>query len=398
VGAGGGRPDVDAAAWSVSPAALASAPMSPVIARIERELRDIWTSPTAPGDTPKTRVCTMNLVVIAGSREIAERYTSVVDEVTASIPARAIVVSLEPDAPAATLEGEATAVCAVGGESQTVCSERVRLSATGSTCARVASAVEALCVPEIPTTLVWLGRVHVDDPVFLTIANQAERVILDTEYTSLASLMKLAAWARAERERPAVADLAWTRLAVWQELCARFFDDPKMRDHAYGITKLTLIQASEAGARLGSEGALLLGWLATRLGWKLQRLGGAMRFRRPDGGHVTVTLNSVARPSEVAPAALAGIKLEAEAGGVKATGSVVRDLASGIEGQSPDADMVRWQLDVPFPVATEQRVRLRDNKGGKLLVRTLHRPVSDPTLSDAVAFAEQVFEDGLICT
>jgi hypothetical protein len=57
-----------------------------------------------------------------------------------------------------------------------------------------------------------------------------------------------------------------------------------------------------------------------------------------------------------------------------------------------------WKLDVPFPVATEQRVRLRDNKGGKLLVRTLHRPVSDPTLSAAVAFAEQVFEDGLVCS
>jgi glucose-6-phosphate dehydrogenase assembly protein OpcA len=371
--------------------------MSPVIASIERQLRDLWTTPTAPGELPKTRVCTMNLVVIAGSSAIADRYTSVVDEVTASIPARAIVVSLEPDAPGAALSGDATAVCAVG-ESQGVCSERVRLAASGSTCARVASAVEALCVPEIPTTLVWLGRVHVDDPVFLAIANTAERVILDTEYTSLGSLMKLAAWARAEVGRPAVADLAWTRLAVWQELCARFFDDPKMRGHAQGIVKLTLSQASDPGTRLGSEGALLLGWLATRLGWKLQRLGGAMRFRRPDGGHVGVSLTAVKRPEEVAPAALAGLSLEAEADGVRAKGSIVRDLGSGMEGQSPDADVVLWRLDVPFPVATEQRVRLRDNKGGKLLVRTLHRPVSDPTLSEAVAFAEQVFEDGLVCT
>jgi glucose-6-phosphate dehydrogenase assembly protein OpcA len=389
---------VSEAPWSMSPSALAGAPMSPVIARIERELREIWAAPVLPGEAPKTRVCTMNLVVVAGNRTMADRYTGIVDEVTGSIPGRAIVVALEPDSPAATLDGDATAVGAGGGESQGVFSERVRLTATGSTCARVASAVESLCVPEIPTTLVWLGRVHVDDPVFLALANTAQRVILDTEYTSLGSLMKLAAWARAEEGRPAVADLAWTRLAVWQELCARFFDDPNMRDHAQGVTRLTLSQASEPGTRLGSEGSLLLGWVATRLGWKVQRLGGAMRFRRPDGGQVALTLSSVARPQEVAPAALAGLTLEAESGGVKAIGSINRDLASGMEGKSPDADMVLWKLDVPLPTATEQRVRLRDNKGGKLLVRTLHRPVSDPTLSEAVAFAEQIYEDGLICT
>ena len=371
--------------------------MSPVIARIEKELREIWDVPVAPGEAPRTRVCTMNLVVVASSRVLADRYIAVVDEVTSVIPARAIVVALEPDAPGATLDGEATAV--FGGEAQgAAASERVRLIATGSTCARVASAVETLCVPEIPTTRVWLGRVHVDDPVFLALANRSERVVLDTEYTSLHSLMKLAGWARAEKERPAVADLAWTRLAVWQELCARFFDDPKMRDLAYGITRLTLSQASESGARLGSEGALLLGWLATRLGWKLQRLGGAMRFRRPDGGQVALTLSAVARPQEVAPSALAGIVLDAEANGGKATGSIERALGSGLLGKSADADRGRWKLDVPLPTATEQHVRLRDNKGGKLLVRTLHRPVSDPTLTDAVAFAEQIFEDGLVCT
>jgi len=384
------------APWSLTPSALAGTPMSPVITRIEKELREIWTT---PGEAPRTRVCTMNLIVIAGSQAIADRYVSVIDDVTASIPARAILVALEPNAPAATLDGEASAVVSAGGENPgETCSERVRLTATGSTCARVASAVEALSVPEIPTTLVWLGRVHVDDPVFLALATEAQRVVLDTEYTSLGSLMKLAAWARAEPGRPAVADLAWTRLAVWQELCARFFDDPKMRELAQGVTRLTLSQASEGGARLGSEGALLLGWLATRLGWKLQRLGGAMRFRRPDGGQVALTLQAITRPEEVAPAALAGLVLEAEVGAIKARGSIQRDLGSGRDGQSADADMVLWKLDVPFPTATEQRVRLRDNKGGKLLVRTLHRPVSDPTLSEAVAFAEQIFEDGLICS
>jgi hypothetical protein len=380
------------------PPSMASAPMSSVIARIEKELLDIWAAPTKAGEAPKSRVCTMNLVVVASSRELAERYTVVVDEVTSSVPVRAIVVALEPEAPVSAFEGGATAVCAVApGSTGALCSERLTLFARGSACARVGSAVEALCVPEMPTTVVWLERVHVDDPVFLSIASEAERVVLDTEFTSLSSLLKLARWARAEPGRPKVADLAWTRLSLWQELSARFFDAPNLRAHAHGITRLALKQASDPGERLGSEGALFLGWIATRLDWKIQRMGGALRFRRPDGGLVALSLTAVPRPKEVAPKALAYVGMEAEAGRVVAKGSIERDLVSGLAGQTADADVLAWRLDVQLPSATEQRVRLRANKGADLLVHTLHRPVNDPALMESIAFAEQLTEDGLVC-
>ncbi len=84
---------------------------SAILARIERELREMWTAPLAPGEAPKSRACTMNLVVAASSREIADRYTPVIDEVTAALPSRAIVVALEADAPTRPLGGQATAVC-----------------------------------------------------------------------------------------------------------------------------------------------------------------------------------------------------------------------------------------------------------------------------------------------
>ena len=41
-------------------------PTSAIIERLERELRELWV--TAPGETPKSRVCLMNLVVAVGSR------------------------------------------------------------------------------------------------------------------------------------------------------------------------------------------------------------------------------------------------------------------------------------------------------------------------------------------
>jgi glucose-6-phosphate dehydrogenase assembly protein OpcA len=79
-------------------------------------------------------------------------------------------------------------------------------------------------VPELPTTLVWLGRVHVDDPVFQDLASDAQRIILDSEYTSLASVIHVAKWARTKPDAPKITDLAWTRISVWQEMLARFFD------------------------------------------------------------------------------------------------------------------------------------------------------------------------------
>ncbi len=374
------------------------APASGVLSRIERELLEIWSTPASPGEPPKARVCTMNLVVVAGEREIASLYTPVVDDVTRSIPARAIIVALDPDAHDNALEADTTAVCARGESGEVVCSERVRLVALGGVCDRVGSAVEALCVPELPTTVVWLGRVHVDDPVFLSVAANAQRIVLDTDYTSLTSLLHLARWAREDPTRPHLADLAWTRLSTWQELCARFFDDASTTGLANAVTRVAVRQASDPGTRLGSEGALLLGWLATRLGWKTSRIGGALRFKRPDGGTVGLHLGTVKRPAEVAPTALAGVTIEAERDGVRLKGTIERELGSGLAAATPDADVLVWRLEVEGKQALEQRVRLSANKGAKVLERTLHRPTEDPALTESVAFAEEVFEDGVVCS
>jgi glucose-6-phosphate dehydrogenase assembly protein OpcA len=252
--------------------------------------------------------------------------------------------------------------------------------------------------------VVWLGRVHVHDPVFLAIASEAQRIVLDTEYTSVASLLHLARWASesAPAARPKVADLAWTRLAVWQEMCARFFDAPRLRELAMKVTRLSLRQASEPGAPLGSEAALMLGWFATRLGWKVARVGGNVRYRRPDGGTVAVEIGAVARPPEVAPAALAAVAVDAEHDGVTARGTLTRELASGTEETADlasvrtDKDVLVWRMEANVPTPVEQTVRLRANKGARLLERTLHRPPHDPALVEAAMFAEQVLADGVV--
>jgi len=370
------------------PPSVSRVPFSSVVGRLELELRDLW-APPAPGEPLRSRACTMNLVVVTSSLAVAERYTPVVDEVTQAIPCRAIVVTMTPSSTETSLDGEVSAVC---GVDNMACSERVSIHASGAACPRVASVVDTLMVPELPTTLVWLARLHMGDPVFLELAADSQRVVLDTDYTSLSSLLALSKWAREGRSTVAVADLAWTRIAVWQDMCARFFDDEAMQPLAQGVESLRIVQMSDTGARLGAEAALLLGWLASRLGWRLEPLGGSLRFRRADGKAVSVDLGATPPHARVAPLAIASVSMRASAGGITAAGTVTRDFDGDV------ADVLRYKLDVNLPCSGEQTIRLGPNTGARVLERTLHRPMHDEALAAAVAFAEKLDDDGATCT
>ena len=71
----------------------------------------------------------------------------------------------------------------------------------------MASAVDSLREPEMPTALVWLGPVHAGDAIFVGLAEGTQRIVLDTERTSLASLVTLARWADGEGSPPKIAEL-----------------------------------------------------------------------------------------------------------------------------------------------------------------------------------------------
>jgi glucose-6-phosphate dehydrogenase assembly protein OpcA len=373
-----------------------------VLARVDEELRALWATPPAPGEMAKARACTMNLVVIAATTELADRWVPIVDQVLLGLPARAIVVGLDPDGPEG-LEATTSAVCTPGESGgPAVCSERVTLVARGAVCARLASCVSTLCATDVPTALVWLGRVHADDPTFAALARDAGRIVLDAAAGSLASLANVVYWARARAaaDRPGVADLAWTRLAPWQELCARMFDEPRLRALAGRVSRVTLVQASPAGVPLGSEGALLLGWLATRLGWKAASLAGKLRLLRPDpvAGEVTVEIVLRAEPARPAPRdALLAIQLEAAGADLSIRGEVAREPGPS----DPHGDAAAWRLEVRAggspPQMQEQRVRLRADEPARLLERTLHRPPHDAALAEAVAWADELRGEELAC-
>ena len=364
-----------------------------VLGRVERELRAFWSSPPAPGETPKARACTRNLVVVAGTPGLADRWVAAVDVVLQAVPARAIVVGLDPDG-ADGLEATTSAVCTPGESGgPPVCSERVTLQARGAACARVASCVDTLCAADVPTTLVWLGRVHPDDLLFVPLARGADRVILDSAQGSVADVAHVVRWAgaRPAGERPGVADLAWTRLAPWHELCARMFDEPRLHGLAANVTRVGIVQACDAGTALASEGALLLGWLATRLSWKATSLAGKLRLARPDEGAVRVQLGAE-RAAQAPRGALFAVQIEATAGQLAITGAVRREQG--------EADAAIWRLEVTCRGETqriEQRVRLRASELAPLLERTIRRQSHDEALVESVAWADGLLGEELAC-
>jgi hypothetical protein len=364
-----------------------------VLGRIDRELRGYWSSPPPPGETPSAHASTRNLVVVTGAQEVAQRWVSIIDDVLQAIPARAIVVSLDPDGPDG-LTASSSAVCALRqGSEPAVCSERVTMIARGATCARLASLVDMLCVGDVPTTLVWLGRVHTEDPTFAPLARDADRIVLDAGQGSLASLAQVIRWTAAlpAGERPGVADLAWTRIAPWHELCARMFDEPPLRELASKISRVAIVQASTVGAALGSEGGLILGWLATRLGLKAASLAGKLRLVHPNDGSLRLQLRADPAPQSAA-GALRGLEIEASDGDLILRGSIACE--------KEDADMALWRREVTRGgqrQSIEQRVRLRSGEPSRLLERTLQRPRYDETLAESAVWADGLRDEEVAC-
>jgi glucose-6-phosphate dehydrogenase assembly protein OpcA len=363
-----------------------------VLDRAEKELRALWAAPPAPGQVPKTRACTMNLVVVVPGSSL-ERWVAIVDDVLQGLPARAIVVGLDPDGED-DLDAGVSAVCTPGG-GMVVCSERVTLRVGGAVCARVASCVDALSVADVPSTLVWPARVRVEDPAFAPLARWSQRVVLEASNGSLSSLAHLLLWARGrpDGERPGVAELSWTRLAPWQELCARMFDDARARPLANAVARVRLVQASSSGALLAPEAALMLGWLASRLGWKASSLAGKLRLLRADGGHIQVEL--LADAVGGAPrGTLLAVEIEASAGDLALRGEVSR---VGGEGTGV------WRLELKSGGSggdtrrVEQRVRTFADEPAGTLERTLRRPARDDALAESVAWADELGGDEMVC-
>jgi|GEM_PF-415052 len=227
------------------------------IATILEQLRSARAA-TASEAEGSTRVATMNFVVFVDDpahREwVLERAAVVADK----HPSRLIVL----DSTNAASGVDVSISARTRGES-TVVNERVDVAVGSLDHAAIVSLTQELSVHDIPTFLWWSGERLLRSRTFSGLAHGAASVLVDSSGKARGeeTIRELGEFLT---RFPGVVlnDLAFMRLAPWQDMIAQFFDDPALREDLFSISGLEIESGSDA------EALYLAGWLGSRLSWE----------------------------------------------------------------------------------------------------------------------------------
>ncbi len=259
---------------------------------ILEELRKSRCSFASKGSDAAARVATLNFVVFVDD---PARRTWVLERaglVAAKHPSRLIVL----DSTDATSGVDvATSTRDAGGA--TVINERVDIGAGTLDHAAIGSLTQELSVPDIPTVLWWSGARLLASRTFSGLAHEASMVLVDSSGTGNGeqNVRELGEFLT-RFPKIVVLDLAFMRLAPWQDMIAQFFDDPALREDLFSIKALDIESGSDA------EALYLAGWLGSRLSWEpasrrsfRDRRGRSVAFTKTTKGDVRRVLSVVLR-------------------------------------------------------------------------------------------------------
>jgi glucose-6-phosphate dehydrogenase assembly protein OpcA len=285
---------------------------------VDEELSRLW-GPAAEregGPDPEhptvTRVVLANLVV-ADLRPDGVPTLELLEMVARHYPCRAIVLRRSGD-PHRRVIAEVSAICHLPAPGlPQVCSEQIILGAGPGANDLLPGAVRPLLETDLPLVLWWSGDPRPDQALFLDLADESARLILDQpdpqpDPGALRAALDSGA-------NPYGRDLVWFGITPWRELVAQFFDAPGAEAALEHLSAVSIEAAAAEGAGTPRIAHWLAAWLAGRLGWKHQsREGpaGAVRAAVFDGpsGPVRVDFRVRNDPEAKLPH-LSGVTLEA---------------------------------------------------------------------------------------
>lgn len=314
-------------------------------------------------DHPHPRNCVLNLVVTVLERQRADAVDRLVAELSAPHPMRAILLHLNSGHGDATLDAAITADAHRLVSGFPVQREQVLLRVRGPVVDHLASLVEALLVPDIPTFVWWSGRSELDRRALDQVIEVADVLVVDSAELDrpVEALRHLGALTGASPPSPTlrggrigVKDLRWSRLRPWRDAIGQFFA-PASRQHLLaGVHKVSCESAgSNPGSRVGA--ALLAGWVAAALGWRFVSVGAAGEpateavAETRHGHRVQVTLRSVPN-DHLAEGELLDVQLAGETEDGPFALSMERDRGGGNHAHLTivlGADTVRQRLALP---------------------------------------------------
>jgi len=352
---------------------------------VEAELARLWTAATTRQDrrdgtvvtekgVPHARTSVLNLIATVSGEEASQHALEVLLSLGARHPSRAIVLHADPSAEGAALDARIQTHCHDGenGAGRT-CYEQLALTVRGEAAGHLDGIVAPLVIHDLPTDVWWPGDPPFHDPIFDQLVEMADRLVVNSSDFSdlLGGLKRLGVI----RRRSGVGDIAWERLAPWQELTAQFFDAPRFRRYLPNLSRLRIKYAvadgtgdgtGEGGTPSPEAGALLYaGWIATRLAWRRARSresvpnGGMGMILEGRYGMVDIGIEPVAT-GDVPPGELLSVRLRAfgEAGSAEfildrpATEATIVTNADGMTAllrriplrAEPEAEVLRRQL------------------------------------------------------
>jgi glucose-6-phosphate dehydrogenase assembly protein OpcA len=243
---------------------------------IERQLTALWQqASTDDEEGGVTRASMFNLLVYVPSQSAAKELDSILTDVAAARPCRAILIVADSEAPQGTLTAEVTSRCTLpSGASKQVCCEQVTITSADDQLEDVPSAVAPLMLSDLPVYLWWHAEPRItDQKLFRRLVDLSNRVVIDsTRFPNPES--ELARMAAVLTETPrwtAISDLNWARLTAWRALLAGFYDIADYRGPLNDLTRVIIRYAPSKGSSVIPARPLLLGgWLASRLRWTVQ--------------------------------------------------------------------------------------------------------------------------------
>jgi glucose-6-phosphate dehydrogenase assembly protein OpcA len=202
---------------------------------------------------PTMHVATMTLVVYFQDETVGALARARIRSLAAKHPARVLVLDAA--------RGDGLQIIEKAGSETR--GDWIELGVAGSTPAEVRATVDTLAMREAPNALIWASRSVAGDPNFAALSEGAQAVVVNSSLidASDAPLRELIAYVEAHPNDP-IADMAYLRLAPWQEAIAQFFDAKDVIDQLFDLRRVEIRCGSDA------EAVYMLGWLASRLGWK----------------------------------------------------------------------------------------------------------------------------------
>ncbi len=219
---------------------------------------------------------TLNLVAFVEDPGLVDWMKERVDAIAQKHPSRTLVLDATRTETTHSVRSAAKDL----GDTVLTQAEAIELGVKEIEGSELASLVRALTVPNVQTVLCWAGSHIAGDTRFRELTGIADGLVLDSSRIDSGSetLRELMEWMRAG-EHPAVRDLAYMRLAPWQDMIAQFFDEADLAEELPTISSVGVAAGSAA------EAYYLIGWLAGRLQWKPC---GPHEYCNSHGGNVSV--------------------------------------------------------------------------------------------------------------